>query len=86
MKVSQPSAELINLCLNEATHLSPCALTIARHSPPSRHMHTHKSHTELEFSGLHMEKFFNDHRFLRYNHRLLNSTCAHKTKLHKLKI
>lgn len=49
MKVSQPSAELINLCLNEATHLSPCALTTAHHSPPSHHMCTHESVTKMEF-------------------------------------
>lgn len=49
MKVSQPSAELINLCLNEATHLSPCALTTTHHAPPSRHMCTCRSVTKLEF-------------------------------------
>lgn len=49
MKVSQPSAELINLCLNEATHRSPCALTTARRSPPSHHMCTQKTVTTLEF-------------------------------------
>lgn len=42
MKVSQPSAELINLCLNEATHLVPCALT----AHPS---HVHSQITKLEF-------------------------------------
>lgn len=31
MKVSEPSAEPINLCLNEATHLSP---PCADHRPP----------------------------------------------------
>lgn len=49
MKVSQPSAEPINLCLNEATHLSPCALTTAHRSPPSHHMCTHKTVTMLQF-------------------------------------
>ncbi len=49
MKVSQPSAELINLCLNEATHLSLCALTTAHHSPPSHYTCTHRSVTKLEF-------------------------------------
>lgn len=39
-RVSEPSAELINLCPNEATHHSPHALTAAHRAPQLR-AHTH---------------------------------------------
>lgn len=70
MKVSQPSAELINLCLNEATHLSLCALTTAHHSPPSHYTCAHRSVTKLEFWVTDVREFFfffHNHGYLKYS-------------------
>lgn len=62
MKVSEPSAELINLCLNEATHLSPCALTTLHHIPPSHHVHPQMCY-QVKILGHRLKKQLNINRY-----------------------